>query len=308
MDSQVSEFLTTLWQGGKFGYFLSLPYPHTTWTDTQNIQTVAQRRGGNLYFGVHPVELIPPCNSEGEIVEPHLVRGRNENVEYVNCVFAEFDAGESLEEKEKVLAHIRRLKIQPSVIVDSGGGYHCYYLLNLTWWLDESTRSAFARLQARFVDYVHADTCSKDLARVLRVPGTLNYKYNPPRMVQFVEYDLARRYSMTQIKLLLPRLSLKPKASLPLSVAADLAERLIRHALRQEGRNNGGFWLALQLRDNGYGVVEAQQFMRAYAARTAVKKTPYTEREAMASVAQVYKHAPRAPLEQRSALKYEKEK
>jgi replicative DNA helicase len=39
----------------------------------------------------------------------------------------------------------------------------------------------------------------KDLARVLRVPGTSNHKYDPPRPVVFVRCDLERRYARAEL-------------------------------------------------------------------------------------------------------------
>jgi hypothetical protein len=45
------------------------------------------------------------------------------------------------------------------------------------------------RLQACWVKLVGGDPGAKDLARLLRVPGSLNAKYDPPRRVAFVWYD-----------------------------------------------------------------------------------------------------------------------
>jgi uncharacterized protein (DUF927 family) len=79
------------------------------------------------------------------------------------------------------------------------------------------------------------------------------------------------------------------------------AERLISQALTEAqsgGRNNAGFWLAAQLRDNGYSEDEAKQVMRDYSSRVSKENTKgqaesYTEIEALASVRQAYSRAPR---------------
>jgi putative DNA primase/helicase len=72
-----------------------------------------------------------------------------------------------------------------------------------------------------------------------------------------------------------------------------------------DGRNNSGFWLAIQLRDNGYGQIEAESVMRDYAARvpgtnSKGQREPYTVAEALASTRQAYKSPAREPWERRS--------
>ena len=83
-------------------------------------------------------------------------------------------------------------------------------------------------------------------------------------------------------------------------------ERLIRMALDRtgtEGRNNAGFWLAGQLRDNGYDKAEAAVGMREFragvgATNTKGQREPYTESEMLASLDQVYNRPARQPWEQ----------
>lgn len=57
-------------------------------------------------------------------------------------------------------------------------------------------------------------------------------------------------------------------------------------------RNDTGFWLSLQLRDAGMAEDEAWAYLTEYAA--AVPGTGYSEREAIASLRQAYRTAPRA--------------
>jgi hypothetical protein len=79
------------------------------------------------------------------------------------------------------------------------------------------------------------------------------------------------------------------------------AERLIRKALDEAhagGRNNGGFWLAAQLRDNGYSQSEAESIVLNYQRRTPAtnqkgEPEPYTHAETLASVRGAYSEPPR---------------
>ncbi len=71
----------------------------------------------------------------------------------------------------------------PTAIVDSGGGLHAY------WSLPEPfPKEAWLKLAAHFVAWINAgglkcDPISMDMARILRPPGTLNYKQETPRPV-----------------------------------------------------------------------------------------------------------------------------
>jgi hypothetical protein len=118
------------------------------------------------------------------------------------------------------LAHIRSLALQPSVIVASGGGYHLYWLLDEPFVLDtDETRQRAVDVQARWVTFVRGDKAAKDIARVLRVPGTRNYKYEPARPVTFVEQDYRRTYTLDALQAMLPAVAPR-KARTPRTNAA----------------------------------------------------------------------------------------
>jgi hypothetical protein len=51
---------------------------------------------------------------------------------------------------------------------------------------------------------VGGDLSSAEPARVLRVPGTYNYKYSPPRRVTIERFALERTYSIADLEETLP--------------------------------------------------------------------------------------------------------
>jgi len=81
------------------------------------------------------------------------------------------------------------------------------------------------------------------------------------------------------------------------------AERLLRMALDRvgnEGRNNAGFWLAVQLRDNSYTESETERIMRDFVARvpetnTKGQREAYSAGEAQASIRQAFRVPAREP-------------
>jgi len=70
------------------------------------------------------------------------------------------------------------------------------------------------------------------------------------------------------------------------------SDRILEKAIARksgEGRNETGLWLACQLRDNGYGPVEARPVMLEYARRVATASDhPYTPSEALASLSSAF--------------------
>jgi hypothetical protein len=87
-------------------------------------------------------------------------------------------------------------------------------------------------------------------------------------------------------------------------------ERLVRKALEmasRDGRNNAGFWLACQLRDNGYEMGDAYFAMRDYCSQVRSinakgNREGYTQAEITASLSQAYSLTPRDPWERGKRL------
>ncbi len=67
----------------------------------------------------------------------------------------------------------RRFCLPPTLIINSGGGQHFY------WAVETLPPQVVIALCSEISDKLHSDRLS-DPSRVFRVPGTLNYKYDPP--------------------------------------------------------------------------------------------------------------------------------
>jgi len=73
---------------------------------------------------------------------------------------------------------------EPTHIVSSGGGLHVYWVTDK--FIERDTWQKFAKMLKALTKSLKCladDTRTADIASVLRVPGTYNYKYNPPRLV-----------------------------------------------------------------------------------------------------------------------------
>lgn len=199
-------FFRHLHRGGQYAYYHALPDRRSYWYATDKPLAPPEESLSNWYISVHPSSAIPPCNAHGEIREPMYVRAQKRYIAAINCLYGEFDVKE-YGSKEAIAAHIAQAPWPaPSVVVDSGGGVHGYWLLREPWLLEsDDARQAAEIVQRAWVQQVvGADKNVCDLVRILRVPGTLNFKYDPPRPVQFLSCDLSMQYSLPTLTAHLP--------------------------------------------------------------------------------------------------------
>jgi hypothetical protein len=94
----------------------------------------------------------------------------------------------------------------PNLIVNSGqGGKHLYWLLDRLLDPDEWTPLATKLINAANAASFKIDAkCTRDICRLLRVPGTLNFKTNPPKPVKLI-YDDGDTCSVEHLTQILTR-------------------------------------------------------------------------------------------------------
>jgi hypothetical protein len=161
----------------------------------------AQKQSGtlDLYFGV------------GLIRRGTRGRGTAADVTAIGALWADIDlAGEAHPDKplpttiDEALGLLDDLPLGPSLVVDSGHGLHAYWLLKEPWVFDSAEERGRAARLARGWHGLVCLTAARhgwrlqnlgDLARVLRLPGTTNYKTRgAPVPVQLRARYPERRY------------------------------------------------------------------------------------------------------------------
>ena len=186
-----TQLLDLLHRGGTYGYWWTMEGKASTWWEVGARAPLPTGRC-NIYFGVHPTTAIPETNPRGEPAPPRAVRAQLGVIAAINCLYTEFDAKDFPNGKDGARAAADAVQPQPSVLIDSGGGYHLYWLFDKPWVLGgDEDRERAKQLQAAWVAYTGGDPVVKDLARVLRVPGTRNYKYTPVPVVSVVYADFS---------------------------------------------------------------------------------------------------------------------
>ncbi len=137
----------------------------------------AEGQGRSIYFGV--------CQRKRE-------GGKKADVGLCNAFWADLDAKDFGGSKEKALSQLTKLPshLQPSIIVDSGHGYHFYWLLREPEAI--KTQDDIKRIEGyvKGLEIQLGGDSVHDVSRVMRVPGTMNVK-EPERPVPctLVKFD-----------------------------------------------------------------------------------------------------------------------
>lgn len=200
IDARFNDLISHLWRGGRYSYFWSPDIEgekYSYWLTVGKHDEVPKLfLDKDAYFGVHPSNIR---RSEHE-------RAKITDIAAINCLYCEFDCA-TPEAKAAKLEEIKSWKIQPACIIDSGGGLHVYLWLCDAFILKTNEQRQHAiDLQYAFVEMVKSDDGAKDLARVLRIPGTLNHKakYGPASpCVVIARWDTTQTHELREIEAVL---------------------------------------------------------------------------------------------------------
>jgi putative DNA primase/helicase len=193
MTATTQQFLAHLGRGGTYQHLLvkkgklviAIPTPTGKDIALQNLED------GDIYFTVNP--------SDEQFTGKD--KPTNGSIAALNCLYAEYDVKTTGEALEALLIRIETINPPPSVIIGSGGGFHAYWFLDKPFLLNtpEARKQAVA-LQGAWPTHVNGEQEVHDVSRVLRLPGTLNHKYAPPRPVVMVECDLDVTYELDYLE------------------------------------------------------------------------------------------------------------
>jgi hypothetical protein len=147
--------------------------------DMSSLESFAKpRRDRNVYLGV--------------AARLSIGDGSLKNCGGLPALFADIDFKDSSEEEAR--ARIAASPIMPSITIRSGGGLQAYWLLREPIDLQREASTAKTLLR-RLAKYLGGDLASAEPARVLRLPRTKNFKYDPPRPVVLEHFEPSLRYN-----------------------------------------------------------------------------------------------------------------
>lgn len=141
--------------------------------DTFAAEHVAARR--NVYFGL--------------ATRRDTTSGKAENCLGLPVLFADLDFKGDDAREAAAMSRLVEAPIPPTLVTHSGGGLHAFWRLVAPLPLDTPEAQATAVVWLRrLAQALDADPQCAEVARVLRLPGTVNHKYDPPRPVALVSW------------------------------------------------------------------------------------------------------------------------
>ncbi len=185
VKEEVKHFFDTIFPplDEKYIEIRCLPSKHQRFFETKDdaIDDALSIENENVYFGVNP-----------------RVRhsGKSDDAPLVYNIIADLDFKDYPQNVRD--QQLEEFPLKPTAIVHSGGGYQVYWSLKEPMDADEAKS-----LMKRLHQHLNGDSVS-DSARILRVPGTFNYKYSPSPPVRIISLE-ENRYTPLDFDSVLPR-------------------------------------------------------------------------------------------------------
>lgn len=297
------EFLAALYRGIPDDLYLELRCIHPTTGEARSLwgqmgnkrgleaslkeAEALNREGFGLYFA--------PCLRKAK-------QGKADAAALVPALWIDIDCDGDAHQRDHCLTKLRDFGPAPSFILDSGGGWHGYWLLDEPFQLqqDADRQRVASTLRGLFAALGGDPEYVKTVAGIMRLPDSVNTK--PVRggvLVTVVESHPERRYPLDTFAWLesephqprfdgLKVVTLNGNGQHPLP---SRTESYLASGATGSTRNNELFAAACQMRDAGYGQSDAERELipRHLASGS-------SEREALATIVSAYSRPAREPI------------
>lgn len=204
------EFYSLMYEDQEPGEFMVLWHKDTKrslWLeDATQVPQAAAEFDGDVYFGVG---LRPDPTTFGDPGrDVAYKKGEASDIVAIPALFADIDIADDVHKKpnlppdiEAAIALVKGFGCDPTFVVHSGYGLHCYWKFKELWRFDSKEERDYAatlsyRMQHTIRDRAHQKGWTIDgtfnLDRILRVPGTLNCKNARPIKVEILNRNTNR--------------------------------------------------------------------------------------------------------------------
>jgi len=256
----------------------------------QKLRTFNQR-GYGVYFGVGiRARALPPerrTNKKTGEVFTMQPRGGKQHVRWLPGLWAEVDHPD----KDAMIGMMWAIPVPPSIIVHSGGGWHGYWLFHEPLLVTDENRHAVDRALYALAHATGADTHSAELARVLRLPDSVNTKPSRNGATCRVTARYGSRYHFDDLfKMLRPHMPAEApriQRAIPLEATSPLprwVQEFLASGAPSGSRNATLFKVACAYNDAGLPQYQCEQ-----EAGAAVIADDFTHDEAMRTIASAYR-------------------
>lgn len=142
------------------------------------------------------------CNQGIDVytgVNPRVGRKSiKENIHYQSAFHADVDFGDDghnkkseLMDSQEAIDIIQKYHLPPSYLLSSGGGFHCFWVLNNPVKVSDIGIDEIESINLHLIKSLKGDVGTQNINRHLRIPGTFNFKpdYYIPPFVSIVNSD-----------------------------------------------------------------------------------------------------------------------
>lgn len=224
------------------------------------------------------------CNCFYGVLPRTTTQGCDNAIDYIQTFWVDLDAKHFNNDKLNTLKALDKFALTPTIIVDSGHGYHAYWVLKSCVHLkDDKLRQEATSVSKALHRMIGADA-TFNISRILRVPGTMNIKDpDNPLMCKLHSLEVSATYTFEDIKSHVdmsvlavdeaPELDLT--GNIDFSNIEELSRRVPEYVLAraktlpielQSDRSANDFWVAIKLFEAGLTDAEVLAAFKLFAA------------------------------------------
>lgn len=138
------------------------------------------------------------AQGNGAFISVNGTDGKGAKAENINRIRSYYVDIDGLEDKQPALEALITAKLKPSAIVETKNGVHAYWYAKTQVPVDYNS---YRQVQRGLIKAFNGDESAKDIARVLRIPGTMHLKGEAfeVRVVHQLSKELTPYYSPEQL-------------------------------------------------------------------------------------------------------------
>ncbi len=247
----------------------------------ENLENIQPTDRQDIYFGV--------ATREGK-------GGKKAHIAQIPALWVDLDfKNGSRPQPHEILANFPN---RPSIIVNSGHGYHFYWLLKEPE--DKSNIIEIENINKRIASVLKGDPASTDASRILRIPGTINYKNRLLRAVKLLEINPSLTYELDSFRDYLPALPVQAIDNKPAIQAQANWQDGLLNGVGEGQRNTAATQLVGRMVGKGLSQEEVLLFVSAWNNKNS---PPLPEKEIESVVQSIWKsHRQKNPAAQNDPL------
>lgn len=262
------------------------------------------KRGFSIYFGTTPSDVRPAYG----------YRRREYQVSQLPGLWLDMDTDKLKISLVVAMGRLLQSRILPSVVIATGGGLHVYWRFAQPYTVTPENRDAIkTTLEAMATCYAGGDKVCRDMARVLRLPGTVNTKPSRNGAVCQIlrcepQYDTSLEAMQHEYAAFEPQKALRTTRAIPVVERASEFPEWVNTYIQTGGakdnsRNRRLYTVARKLNDLGVSQNEAENLLLPAYLRDGTDKERGREKEGIKTIASAYRNARAAVIEPRMNLR-----